>query len=202
MKIYTRKGDGGQTGIWGGRRLDKDHIRMEAIGAVDECNAAIGVAAAATAATAATAGADATAGAAGAVMPADVAHIMADVQDCLFVVGCELMAPDRSGSGGSVPRLTGEETTRLESAIDALEAELPELTSFIHPTGTPGAAHLHLARAVCRRAERRVTTLRRTEPVADHVAVYLNRLADLLFVLARHANHSAGVADRTWSPAE
>ncbi|TMQ84009.1 cob(I)yrinic acid a,c-diamide adenosyltransferase [Actinomadura soli] len=181
MKIYTRKGDGGQTGIWGGRRLDKDHGRMEAIGAVDECNAAIGVAAAAS-------------------LPDKAARVLAEVQDCLFVVGCELMAPDRTGGGGSVPRLAGEEVTRLESAIDALEAELPELTSFIHPTGTPEAATLHLARAICRRAERRVTTLRRAEAVSDHVAVYLNRLADLLFVLARYANSTAGVTDRKWSP--
>ncbi|TDD25222.1 cob(I)yrinic acid a,c-diamide adenosyltransferase [Actinomadura sp. KC06] len=181
MKIYTRKGDGGQTGIWGGRRLDKDHVRMEAIGAVDECNAAIGVAAAAA-------------------LPDDAARVLADVQDCLFVVGCELMAPDGTGAGGSVPRLTGEEVTRLESAIDGMEAELPELTAFIHPTGTPQAANLHLARAICRRAERRVTTLRRDEPVSDHVAVYLNRLADLLFVLARYANAAAGVTDRKWSP--
>ncbi|MFI0406397.1 cob(I)yrinic acid a,c-diamide adenosyltransferase [Actinomadura sp. 3N508] len=183
MKIYTRKGDGGQTGIWGGRRLDKDHVRMEAIGAVDECNAAVGIAAAAAA------------------LPGNVAGILAEVQDCLFVVGCELMAPDRTGSGGSVPRLTGDEVTRLESFIDEIEAELPELTSFIHPTGTPEAANLHLARAVCRRAERRVTTVRRAEPVSDHVAAYLNRLADLLFVLARYANSSAGVADRKWSSA-
>ncbi|MFI0486866.1 cob(I)yrinic acid a,c-diamide adenosyltransferase [Actinomadura sp. 9N215] len=181
MKIYTRKGDGGQTGIWGGRRLDKDHVRMEAIGAVDECNAAIGVAVAAA-------------------LPGKAARVLAEVQDCLFVVGCELMAPDRTGAGGSVPRLTGEEVTRLESAIDELDAELPELTSFIHPTGTSEAANLHLARAVCRRAERRVTTLRRTEPVTDHVAAYLNRLADLLFVLARHANSAAGITDRTWHP--
>ncbi|WUH99175.1 cob(I)yrinic acid a,c-diamide adenosyltransferase [Spirillospora sp. NBC_00431] len=189
MKIYTRKGDGGQTGIWGGLRLDKDHVRMEAIGAVDECNAAIGVAAAA-----AWQGDVSGAGV--------VTRVLAEVHDCLFVVGCELMAPDRTGAGGSVPRLTGDEVTRLEAAIDELEAGLPELTSFIHPTGTPEAANLHLARAVCRRAERRVTTLRRTEPVADHVAAYLNRLADLLFVLARHANSTAGVADRTWSPAK
>ncbi|TDB78681.1 cob(I)yrinic acid a,c-diamide adenosyltransferase [Actinomadura sp. KC216] len=183
MKIYTRKGDGGQTGIWGGRRLDKDHARMEAIGAVDECNAAVGVAAAAD-------------------LPGNVAAVLAEVQDCLFVVGCELMAPDRTGAGGSVPRLTGDEVARLESLIDELEAELPELTSFIHPTGSPEAANLHLARAVCRRAERRVTTVRRTEPVSDHVAAYLNRLADLLFVLARYANFTAGVADRKWSPAQ
>jgi cob(I)alamin adenosyltransferase len=180
MKIYTRKGDGGRTGIWGGRRLDKDHVRMEAIGAVDECNAAIGVAIAAR-------------------LPADAASLLSEAQDCLFVVGCELMAPDRSGSGGSVPRLSGDEVPRMEAAIDELEATLPELTAFIHPTGTPEAAHLHLARAICRRAERRVTTLRRAEPVSDHVAPYLNRLADLLFVLARHANHTAGVPDHKWT---
>lgn len=182
MKIYTRKGDGGQTGIWGGRRLDKDHMRVEAIGAVDECNAAIGVVAAAE-------------------VPNDVAGVLTEVQDCLFVVGCELMAPDRSGAGGSVPRLSGAEVARVEAAIDEFEGRLPELTSFIHPTGTPEAASLHLARAVCRRAERRVTSLRREEQVSDHVAAYLNRLADLLFVMARQVNAAAGVTDREWTPA-
>lgn len=181
MKIYTRKGDGGQTGIWGGRRLGKDDVRMEAIGAVDECNAAIGVVSAAQ-------------------LPDSAAAVLAEVHDCLFVVGCELMAPDRAGAGASVPRLSGDDVARLETAIDGFEARLPELTSFIHPTGAPEAAALHLARAVCRRAERRVTTLRRTEPVSDQVAAYLNRLADLLFVLARYANSTAGVADRTWTP--
>lgn len=181
MKIYTRKGDGGQTAIWGGRRLDKDDARIEAIGAVDECNAAIGVAAA--------------------ELPHGDAAVLAEVQDCLFVVGCELMAPDRSGAGASVPRLGEETVAWLETTIDDTEARLPELTSFIHPTGTRAAASLHLARAVCRRAERRVTALRRAEPVDDQVPAYLNRLADLLFVLARHANLSDGVADRTWTPA-
>ena len=183
MKIYTRKGDGGTTGIWGGRRLDKDAARIEAIGAVDECNAAIGTVIAVQ-------------------TRENETKILADVQDCLFVIGCELMAPDREGPGASVPRLSREETSKLERAIDDLEEQLPPLTNFIHPTGTPAAAALHLARAICRRAERRVTTLRRTEPVDDQVVAYLNRLADLLFVLARNANFTAGFADRTWNPTQ
>jgi cob(I)alamin adenosyltransferase len=181
MTVYTRKGDGGRTGLWGGHRLDKDDVRVEAIGAVDECNAAIGVAAAAP-------------------LPDPVTELLAEIQDHLFVIGCELMAPDETGAGSSVPRLSGTETGRVEAAIDELDAGLPELRSFIHPTGTPQAANLHLARTVCRRAERRVTTLRRTEPVSDHVPAYLNRLADLLFVLARHINDNAGILDHTWAP--
>lgn len=185
VEIYTRKGDGGRTGIWGGRRLGKDHARVEAIGAVDECSAAIGAAAAARPP-------DRT--------PDRTAEVLADVQDRLFVVGCELMAPDRDGPGASVPRLSGADVARLETAIDEADARLPEPTAFIHPAGTPRAAGLHLARAVCRRAERRVTALRRTEPVGDHVAAYLNRLADLLLVLARDADATAGTADRTRTP--
>src|SRR5512139_3776604 len=182
MKIYTRKGDSGRTGIWGGRRLDKDDPRLEAIGAVDECSAAIGVAAATG------------------DLPAAAAAILGSVQDVLYVIGCELMAPETTGPGASVPRIDAAETARLEQVMDDLDAGLPELTAFIHPGGTMAAAQLHVARTACRRAERRVTTLRREEPVGAEVAAYLNRLSDLLFVLARFANHSAGVPDVVCAP--
>jgi cob(I)alamin adenosyltransferase len=182
VKIYTRKGDSGRTGIWGGRRLDKDDARVEAIGAVDECAAAIGVAVA-------------TDG-----LPARAAGILGPVLDALYVIGCELMAPDTTGPGASVPRLGAGETAGLEQTMDDLDAGLPELVSFIHPGGTMAAARLHVARTACRRAERRVTTLRRAEPVNAEVAAYLNRLSDLLFVLARFANHAAGVPDVVCAP--
>jgi cob(I)alamin adenosyltransferase len=188
VKIYTRKGDGGQTGIWGGVRLAKDEARMEAIGAVDELNAAIGFAAAA-------------------VQVADcfddgdpVPGLLGSVQQNLLVAGTELMAPSREGSGKDLPRLAGGDVTRLEAAIDDLTARLPELRNFIVPGGTETAARLHLARAVCRRAERRVTTLRRNEDVSPDVCGYLNRLGDLLFILARYANHVADAADIIWAP--
>jgi cob(I)alamin adenosyltransferase len=188
VKIYTRKGDGGQTGIWGGVRLSKDEARMEAIGAVDELNAFVGLAAAAALD-------------AGCFDDEDpVRSPLGSVQQDLLVTGTELMAPGRKGSGASLPRLAGADVARLEAAIDGLSASLPELRNFIAPGGTETAARLHVARTVCRRAERRVTTLRRAEDVSPEVCAYLNRLADLLFVLARYANHAAGAADVVWAP--
>jgi cob(I)alamin adenosyltransferase len=188
VKIYTRNGDGGQTGIWGGVRLAKDEARMEAIGSVDELNAAIGFAAAAVQE-------------AGCFDDGDpVPGLLGSVQQDLLVAGTELMAPSREGSGKDLPRLADGDVARLETAIDDLTARLPELRNFILPGGTEIAARLHLARAVCRRAERRVTTLRRNEDVSPDVCVYLNRLGDLLFVLARYVNHIAGTADIIWAP--
>lgn len=188
VKIYTRKGDGGQTGIWGGVRLAKDEARVEAIGAVDELNAAIGFAAAA----ARQAGCFDDGG--------PLPGLLESVQRDLLVAGTELMAPSRDGSGKDLPRLAGDDTARLEAAIDDLTAALPELRNFILPGGTEAAARLHLARAECRRAERRITTLRRNEAVSPDVCGYLNRLGDLLFVLARYANHTAGTGDVIWAP--
>jgi cob(I)alamin adenosyltransferase len=188
VKIYTRKGDGGQTGIWGGARLAKDAPRMEAIGCVDELNAAIGLAVA-------------TAQRAVCFDAGDqVLDLLGSVQQDLLVAGTELMAPGRTGSGADLPRLADGDVTRLETAIDDFTGMLPELRNFIVPGGTETAAHLHVARTVCRRAERRVTTLRRDGDVNPDVCAYLNRLADLLFVLARHANHTAGAADIIWAP--
>jgi cob(I)alamin adenosyltransferase len=193
MKIYTRKGDGGETGIWGGRRLSKDDARVEAIGSVDECNAALGLALA-----------QAEGGPRGlppgGLLPGRVTAALSAVQDRLFVVGCELMAPERTGAGGSLPRLADNDITELEAAIDQLDSELPKLQNFIHPGGTLGAAHLHAARAACRRAERRAVSLARCDEVAPVVLIYLNRLADLLFVAARYANHQAGIPDAVWGP--
>ena len=180
MKIYTRKGDSGQTSIWGGRRLSKDDSRVEAIGVVDETNAAIGSAAALG-------------------LPAELEKILRAAQGRLFVVGSELMAPDSTGAGSSLPRLNENDVADLEAAIDALELELPELRNFILPGGCPAAAALHVARGVCRRAERHVATLSRTGNVIPTVPAYLNRLADLLFVAARYANNAAGIADVIWS---
>ncbi len=180
MKIYTRKGDGGQTSIWGGRRLSKDDARIEAIGACDECNAAVGAALAHG-------------------VPAELAAILQAVQGRLFVIGSELMAPDRSGPGSGLPRLADSDVAGLEMSIDDLQDALPELRNFILPGGSQGAAELHVARAACRRAERRVTTLGRAEPVVPLVPAYLNRLADLLFVAARAVNAATGVPDAVWS---
>jgi cob(I)alamin adenosyltransferase len=180
MKIYTRKGDTSQTSIWGGRRLSKDHARIEAIGAVDECNAAIGSALACG-------------------LPDGLASILATVQGRLFIVGSELMAPERTGSGSSLPRLAGQDVSDLEAAIDSLGQSVPGLRNFILPGGSASGAALHVARGMCRRAERRVATLNQAEGTAAVVPAYLNRLAGLLFVAARCANHAAGVPDVVWS---
>jgi cob(I)alamin adenosyltransferase len=181
VKIYTRKGDTGETGIWGGVRLGKDDARMEAIGAVDECNAAIGVALAHD-------------------LPDRLAGPLRQAQSVLFIVGSDLMAADRSGPGGSLPRVSDDDTDRLEQAIDELQLELPALRNFIQPGGTIAAAHLHLARTVCRRAERQVTRLaRRGDLVSSAVQAYVNRLSDFLFVAARYLNYTAGASDVVWS---
>ena len=156
MKVYTRRGDSGQTSIWGGRRLSKDHARIEAIGAVDETSAAIGVAAALA-------------------LPTQLDSVLGRAQRCLFIVGSELMAPDRTGGGSALPRLDEADVTDLEVTIDSLELDLPELRNFILPGGSPVAAALHVARATCRRAERRVTSLSRVEEVVPVVPAYLCR---------------------------
>jgi len=153
---------------------------MEAIGAVDECNAAIGSALAFG-------------------LPADLNSLLQSVQTRLFVVGSELMAPDRTGSGSNLPRMNESDVLALEAAIDSFESRLPELRNFILPAGCSAAAALHVARAVCRRAERRVATLNRVEGVVPVVPAYLNRLADLLFIAGRYANRAADVPDAVWS---
>ena len=177
MKIYTKTGDAGETGLWGGLRVAKDTARVQAYGTVDECNAAIGVARA----SGVEAGLDA---------------ILAHIQNQLFVVGADLATP---GAAATIPRIGAAEIAFLEESIDALEEQLEPLKQFILPGGTPAAAHLHLARTICRRAERWVVGLARQEQALNaQVGIYLNRLSDCLFVLARAANARAGVADVPW----
>lgn len=188
MQVYTRRGDGGETGIWGGVRIAKDEPRMEAIGTVDELNAAIGFAAASVR----------DAGCFGEGDPAP--GLLGMIQQDLLVAGTELMAPGSEGPGAKLPRLAGSDVEALETAIDDLTGRLPELRNFIVPGGTETAARLHLARTACRRAERRVTALRRNGQVSPQVCAYLNRLSDLLFVMARYANDAAGAADIIWAP--
>jgi cob(I)alamin adenosyltransferase len=179
LKIYTKTGDDGRTGLLGPGRVAKDSVRIAAYGTIDELNAAVGVARAARPDPAADA-------------------LLARVQDDLFAVGAALADPDPQGPFHQA--ITPEHAARLEAEIDALEASLPPLTQFILPGGTPAAAQVHLARTVCRRAERQVVRLAHTagEPVPGTVVVYLNRLSDFLFVLARAINHRAGVPDVVW----
>jgi cob(I)alamin adenosyltransferase len=177
MKVYTRGGDQGETSLFGGTRVSKDDARVEAYGAVDELNSVLGVAR--------TALEDA----------ADLDEKLAVLQSALFDVGGELSAPDPDQN---VPRVSDPEVTELEQWIDKLDEELAPLRNFILPGGAPAAAALHHARTVCRRAERRVISLAAHESVSDVVVRYLNRLSDLLFVLARVVNARAGVEESQW----
>jgi len=181
MKIYTKTGDAGETGLFGGPRVPKDDARVEAYGAVDELNAALGVARAR--------GGD-----------EELSRLLGKIQDQLFTIGAELATPPGARAHRVVPPVAPAWTAALEAAIDAFEAELPPLRNFVLPGGTALAADLHLARAVCRRAERRVVALHRHDPVLPEALAFLNRLSDLLFVAARIANHRASVAEIAWKP--
>ena len=181
MKIYTRTGDDGTTGLFGGTRVRKDDARVEAYGTVDETSAAIGVARAI--------GAHATMDA-----------LLGQLQDDLFTLGAELACVPGKEENLRMRLLDEADGQRLEAAIDEAEDGLPPLTSFVLSGGTPTAAALHLARTVARRAERRTLEAARHTPVRPAVIIYLNRLSDLLFTLARRANHLNGVNDVPWKP--
>lgn len=181
IKIYTKTGDAGDTGLFGGGRVPKDHARVDAYGDIDELNATLGWVRAAE------------------PMPR-VDEIIAPVQRDLFSLGALLATPDRDKMHAQLEkaRIDDARIRELEHAIDECEAELDPLRSFILPGGTQKAAALHVARTVCRRAERRVVTLRRSEEIPDLVVRYLNRLSDLLFMLARVANRRAGAGEVSW----
>lgn len=181
MKIYTRTGDEGTTGLFGGDRVDKDHPRLEAYGSVDELNSVIGTAIALLD-----------------ERQNPLRDMLTTVQRELFVVGADLATPP--GSKPVVPRITTAHVSDAEKAIDRLEADLAPLQNFILPGGTAGGAMLHVARTVCRRAERAVVTLAGEESVDTIVIVYLNRLSDLLFVAARWANARGGAVEVAWKP--
>lgn len=178
-RIYTKSGDQGETSLGDGSRVPKDDARVTAYGSVDELNAALGVLAA--------------------QLPrADEAELLRSIQNDLFDVGADLCVPPAEGETAS-KRLPPERAARLETAIDRLNECLTPLTSFVLPGGRPEAAWCHFARTVCRRAERDVVTLARKEPVNPHVVIYLNRVSDLLFVLARALN-GKGQEDVLWVP--
>ena len=178
MKIYTRTGDDGTTGLLGPGRVPKSAPRVEAYGAVDELNAVLGTVRALDGAAAYGAELD-------------------EIQSALFDVGAEL-ATVQGVLGAAPARVSAAAIATLEAWIDRFEADLPPLRNFILPGGSALAAQFQLARTVCRRAERRVVALAGAEAVAADVVRYLNRLADLLFVMARHANHRAGIAEVEW----
>jgi cob(I)alamin adenosyltransferase len=181
LKIYTKTGDAGDTGLFGGGRVPKDHPRVAAYGDVDELNAVIGMARSAE------------------VMPR-IDEVLAPVQRDLFALGALLATPDLEKMHEQLEkaRISDARIAQLERAIDDCESEVEPLKAFILPGGTPKAAALHVARTVCRRAERAVITLQRESEVPQIVIVYLNRLSDLLFVLARVATKRAGAGEVTW----
>jgi cob(I)alamin adenosyltransferase len=182
VAIYTGSGDGGETGLFGGGRVPKDDPRLEACGSADELNAAVGAARAAG-------------------LPPDLDEVAARLQAELFVLGADLATPP----GGAVRpdqvvRLGSEAVAAVEAEIDRCEAELAPLGHFILPGGCSAGAALHLARTVCRRAERRLVALARSQEISAPALPFLNRVSDLLFVMARLANAQAGVEERAWPP--
>lgn len=179
MKIYTRTGDTGDTGLFGGPRVRKDHARIEAYGTIDELNAVLGMVRSQE-------------------LTPELSTLLETFQNDLFTLGAELATPDPGQH--EMPRVAENDVARLEKKIDHFEALLPPLKQFILPSGSSAGTTLHVARAVCRRAERRVVTLQEagTEVVSTTILVYLNRLSDLLFVLARFANQQAEQPEIPW----
>jgi cob(I)alamin adenosyltransferase len=179
-RVYTRTGDDGTTGLGGGQRVPKDSPRIAAYGTVDELSSAIGAAVAAG-------------------LDGRLASALERVQNDLFNLGSDLCILEEDKARMPVPVVEERHVLALERLMDELSAVLPPLDNFILPGGSPGAAHLHVARTVCRRAERLLVALSREEAVGLHTKVYLNRLSDALFVMARYENHQKGVPDVLWN---
>ncbi len=181
MKIYTKTGDGGDTGLFGGGRVPKDDPRVEAYGDVDELNAVLGMARAVE------------------LMPR-IDEVLVPVQRDLFAIGALLATPDRDKMAQHLQkaRIDERRIAELEQSIDDAESELEPLRAFVLPGGTPKAAALHVARTVCRRAERHIVRLQHDVELPQLVVIYMNRLSDLLFSLARLANKRAGAGEVTW----
>ncbi len=178
-RVYTRTGDDGTTALGGGERVAKDAARIEAYGTVDELNSALGAALACG-------------------LAEELAPLLATIQNELFHLGSDLCVPEDEKERLPVPRIEERHVRALEETIDRLAAALAPLENFLLPGGAPGAAQLHLARTVCRRAERRLVSLAAAEAVGPWTLRYLNRLSDALFVMARYENHKKGVAEPLW----
>ncbi|MEM1107259.1 MAG: cob(I)yrinic acid a,c-diamide adenosyltransferase [Planctomycetota bacterium] len=187
MKLYTKRGDAGLTDLYGGQRIGKHSLRVEAYGTVDELNSVIGLANAGS-------------------VPDEIAEPLVSIQSRLFEIGADLATPhgelDEDGNeterSSTVPRVGDDQITELEKWIDAVCEPVPPMKHFVLPGGTELAARLHVGRTVCRRAERLCVELATVESIGDHVIVYLNRLSDLLFAMARRANQLEGVDDIPW----
>ncbi len=180
MKIYTKTGDKGETSLFGGKRVWKDDLRIQAYGTTDELNAVLGIAVAELSDT-------------------ELKDVISGIQNDLFTVGSDLASPlEKENKNFVIPRVDLNFVTRLELLIDKFDSQLPVLKNFILPGGSKVSAILHHARTVCRRAEREVVALSRIEGINDQIEVYLNRLSDLLFVLARFENFSSKHPDIEW----
>ncbi|MDE2857212.1 MAG: cob(I)yrinic acid a,c-diamide adenosyltransferase [Chloroflexota bacterium] len=179
MKIYTKTGDKGETSLFGGDRVRKNHARVEAYGTIDELNAALGAALSAG-------------------PPEPINQWLREVQGHLFHLGSDLATPLDSKTDRAT-RIAQSQVSWLEDAIDQMTAQLEPLRNFILPGGTPVAAQLHVARTVCRRAERQIVALQETSETNALAVVYINRLSDWLFTLARYENALAGESERKWS---
>jgi len=182
-RIYTRTGDDGTTSLFGGERVGKGNPRIDAYGTVDEANSIVGLA---------------RAHLQGEPGEEELDPVLGDLQEELFVVGADLATP--LNAKPVVERIEEAHVTALEDRIDRFDADLPSLDRFVLPGGTPVGASLHSARTVCRRAERRSVEASTSAPINEQAIVYLNRLSDLFFVLARWANRQAGVREDTWGP--
>jgi cob(I)alamin adenosyltransferase len=179
MKIYTKTGDAGETGLYGGERVKKFSKRVSSYGTVDETNSAIGLARANSS-------------------DSEIDEVLAQIQNALFDVGADLATPIGSKYEKNLVRIDAADVENLEHLIDRFQEECPPWSNFIHPGGTAAAGALHLARAITRRAERDVLELETLEESNHNVAVYLNRLSDFLFILARVVNARAGVSEAGW----
>ncbi|MGE5679896.1 MAG: cob(I)yrinic acid a,c-diamide adenosyltransferase [Bacillota bacterium] len=179
MKIYTKTGDKGETGLFGGGRVSKDNLRIEAYGTIDELNSVIGVAIAE-------------------LENGEVKELLQSIQNQLFIAGSDLAAPRTEKNEQYIQRVDRSFGESIEKAIDEFDSRLEELRNFILPGGSKGAAYLHLARTVCRRGERIATALNKSVEIGHDLMVYLNRLSDLLFVLARYVNHVQNIPDIIW----
>jgi cob(I)alamin adenosyltransferase len=178
MKIYTRTGDDGTTGLFGGQRTRKSDPRIDCYGTIDELSASLGLAAS--------------------VAPPNIARQIHTIQNELFTIGSHLATPEATPASRHLPALEDSSIARLEMEIDAAESELLPLKQFILPGGCELACRLHLARTICRRAERVIVDFSMDRPVPSLIVMYLNRLSDHLFTHARLANHRQGVADVPW----
>lgn len=179
MKIYTKKGDSGETSLFGGTRVPKSNERIEAYGTVDELNSFVGLAASYDLSDAGT-------------------KYLRKVQELLFILGADLATP--ASSTTRIDRISDDDVTFLENAIDQLEDDLEPLKNFILPGGSQAGATLHAARTICRRAERASVACAEVEDISEECIKFLNRLSDFLFVVARHENKQAGVREETWKP--